>query len=545
MLYFCVVYMSLLLMSCLRLISFVFFYPYRARAYSLLFPVLLCWLCLFSSSLLAQEHTLCSVSINDFEQDVTLNESIEVPLLQFANSLILRCDINQAGVLVVNDRLLRHGSMRIEGSDVGALAANQLTFSLPSGRFVAEIQLDVEQDYLSSVTLQKWPDYALKGQRHNLLLGLFFGLCITLVVYLYFMGRSLKDKRFHHYCYYILCAGMFFLLQEGNLHLFFDATILSTRQVKLLFAGLTVFSGTFFVVSLLDLQGRWPLITRITVLYPAGLVLGISIVLLFMPRGEWFAWLATIMARLTFGLMAFTFGLISCAVYVRVHTARLVLLASCIVLSAMIFRIWLGDVSPFLQRYGLIFSFAVETFLLAIATSERIKGINQDKILAQAQAMTDPLCELLNRRGWENSANKMLKAHQDNGGILCLLYIDLDNFKQINDCYGHQVGDDVLRILAKIIRKQMRDQDAVGRLGGDEFVGLAKFDGEAQSRALEERLTGRLTNINIHTDSGQINVTASVGCVVFSEVQRSVSDMLKQADQAMYKVKQAHHKNPI
>ena len=483
MLYFCVVYMSLLLMSCLRLISFVFFYPYRARAYSLLFPVLLCWLCLFSSSLLAQEHTLCSVSINDFEQDVTLNESIEVPLLQFANSLILRCDINQAGVLVVNDRLLRHGSMRIEGSDVGALAANQLTFSLPSGRFVAEIQLDVEQDYLSSVTLQKWPDYALKGQRHNLLLGLFFGLCITLVVYLYFMGRSLKDKRFHHYCYYILCAGMFFLLQEGNLHLFFDATILSTRQVKL--------------------------------------------------------------ARLTFGLMAFTFGLISCAVYVRVHTARLVLLASCIVLSAMIFRIWLGDVSPFLQRYGLIFSFAVETFLLAIATSERIKGINQDKILAQAQAMTDPLCELLNRRGWENSANKMLKAHQDNGGILCLLYIDLDNFKQINDCYGHQVGDDVLRILAKIIRKQMRDQDAVGRLGGDEFVGLAKFDGEAQSRALEERLTGRLTNINIHTDSGQINVTASVGCVVFSEVQRSVSDMLKQADQAMYKVKQAHHKNPI
>ncbi|MEI8647557.1 GGDEF domain-containing protein [Paraglaciecola sp. Hal342] len=59
----------------------------------------------------------------------------------------------------------------------------------------------------------------------------------------------------------------------------------------------------------------------------------------------------------------------------------------------------------------------------------------------------------------------MLSEHQANGGVLCLLYIDLDNFKHINDSYGHKAGDEVLQIIAKIIRKQMRDQDAVGRLG--------------------------------------------------------------------------------
>jgi len=270
------------------------------------------------------------------------------------------------------------------------------------------------------------------------------------------------------------------------------------------------------------------------VMYPAVVVLGISIVLCFLPRGEWFTLLATIMARTTMALLMCSFGLIAYASYVRVHTARLVLFASLIVCCAMAFRIFLGDQSPFLQRYGLIFSFAIESFLLAIATSERIKRINQEKILAQAQAMTDPLCEIFNRRGWEEAAEKILKTHNTQQGILCLLYIDLDCFKEINDTYGHKAGDEVLRIIAKIIRKQMRDQDAVGRLGGDEFVALAQFDDDLQSESLKVRVTKRLKNINISTDSAQIRVTASVGCVVFSDNETSVSEMLQKADQAMY-----------
>ena len=67
----------------------------------------------------------------------------------------------------------------------------------------------------------------------------------------------------------------------------------------------------------------------------------------------------------------------------------------------MVFRTVLDDVNPFLQRYALIIAFAVEAFMLAVAVSARIKNIQADKILAESQANTDGLCNVLNRRGWD------------------------------------------------------------------------------------------------------------------------------------------------
>ena len=492
---------------------------------------------MFSHRLYAQQQNTCFVSheqLDDTTLPLTLNQLTRLPVRQFINHLSVSCNVNEQSVLVINNNAIRHANLLIEHQEQQKIAANKLVFVLPQGQYRANLILDAERDFSLTLERKTWPEYALAGQQHNLLLGMFFGLCITLVFYLYVMGRSLKDKRFHFYCYYVLCAGIFFLLQEGNINLFFNANLTNKRGLNLLFAGLTVFTGTIFVITLLGLQRRWSRFTRYAVMYPAVVVLGISIVLCFLSRGEWFTLLATIMARTTMALLMCSFGLIAYASYVRVHTARLVLFASLIVCCAMAFRIFLGDQSPFLQRYGLIFSFAIESFLLAIATSERIKRINQEKILAQAQAMTDPLCEIFNRRGWEEAAEKILKTHNTQQGILCLLYIDLDCFKEINDTYGHKAGDEVLRIIAKIIRKQMRDQDAVGRLGGDEFVALAQFDDDLQSESLKVRVTKRLKNINISTDSAQIRVTASVGCVVFSDNETSVSEMLQKADQAMY-----------
>ncbi|MBU3016466.1 GGDEF domain-containing protein [Paraglaciecola agarilytica] len=492
---------------------------------------------LFSHSVSAQPLDRCQLLSDNNKtkvSDLTLAAALSLPVTQFDNLFSFQCSLEQPRVLMTKDGFIRHSVLLINGVEQSALAANQLAYALPQGNFKLAFQIDAEKDFTASLRLQSWRDYALVGQQHNLLLGLFFGLCITLVFYLFFMGRSLNDERFHYYCYYVLCAGVFFLLQEGNLDLFLNGSTFNNRSVNLLFAGLTVFSGTIFVVALLDLQRRWPRFTRFTVVYPAAFVLAISIALQFMARGQLFSWLSSVMSIITMLLMLCTFALIGYASYLRVHTARLVLLASCIVCCAMVFRLWFGDVSPFIERYGLIYSFAIESFLLAIATSERIKRINNDKIFAQAQAMTDSLCEVLNRRGWENAAQKMLSEHQAKGGVLCLLYIDLDNFKQINDSYGHKAGDEVLQIIAKIIRKQMRDQDVVGRLGGDEFVGLARFEDESLPMALKARMTQRLHNIKISTDSVQIKVNASVGCVTFAHSDISVSDMLHKADHAMY-----------
>ena len=127
-----------------------------------------------------------------------------------------------------------------------------------------------------------------------------------------------------------------------------------------------------------------------------------------------------------------------------IREATLVFIALSFVFVSMVFRILLIDESPFMRRYGLIIAFAVESFLLAVAVSRRISRMRIAKKRAETEADYDHLCGILNRRGWCKKSADLIEHHIKSGGVLCLIYIDLDDFKQINDNHGHAVGDQAL-----------------------------------------------------------------------------------------------------
>lgn len=160
------------------------------------------------------------------------------------------------------------------------------------------------------------------------------------------------------------------------------------------------------------------------------------------------------------------------------------------------------------------------------------------------QALHDHLTGLANRLALMGRLSSAMGNLLSNPGRIVLLFIDLDNFKLINDAYGHDVGDEVLIEVASRLRGAARRADMVARLGGDEFVMLFDvLEPDKDARTLANRALRSLRKGFVH-DGETLSVTASIGAVVISDAEIDVDDVLRDADIAMYSAK-AKGKNQI
>jgi diguanylate cyclase (GGDEF)-like protein len=145
----------------------------------------------------------------------------------------------------------------------------------------------------------------------------------------------------------------------------------------------------------------------------------------------------------------------------------------------------------------------------------------------------DQLTNVLNARAFADRLGEELDRNRRYPRPLALLYMDLDNFKTINDTHGHQTGDAVLRLVADAMRSSVRHSDVVGRLGGDEFAVLMPETDAPLADAAAKRLVAGLRDVF----KGTPNVTTSIGVVSCTATDASTDDLLRRADQAMYEAK--------
>jgi diguanylate cyclase (GGDEF)-like protein len=117
--------------------------------------------------------------------------------------------------------------------------------------------------------------------------------------------------------------------------------------------------------------------------------------------------------------------------------------------------------------------------------------------------------------------------------------LDIDHFKQVNDTYGHAVGDQVLRAVARRCRESLRGIDLLGRYGGEEFAALLPEDELAGARRAAERLRQHIANAPVDTERGLLNITISLGAAAVSEGCPDLTALLDRADAAMYAAKKA------
>jgi diguanylate cyclase (GGDEF)-like protein/PAS domain S-box-containing protein len=158
-------------------------------------------------------------------------------------------------------------------------------------------------------------------------------------------------------------------------------------------------------------------------------------------------------------------------------------------------------------------------------------------------AFFDPLTRLPNRTLLQDRLKQAMTASSRNGSHGSLLFIDLDNFKTLNDTLGHDVGDLLLQQVAQRIAASVREGDTVARLGGDEFVVvLESLSGNAGEAATQTEAVGgkilETLNRTYQLNATEYRSTASIGATLFKGLQNSIDDLMKHADLAMYKSKQ-------
>jgi two-component system cell cycle response regulator len=154
-------------------------------------------------------------------------------------------------------------------------------------------------------------------------------------------------------------------------------------------------------------------------------------------------------------------------------------------------------------------------------------------------ALTDSLTGLYNRRYMTRHLEGLVQRAAGVGKSLSVMLFDIDHFKSINDTYGHDVGDEVLKVLAQRVSGNMRNFDMVARHGGEEFVVVMPDTSGEIAQSVCERLCQRIAGepFRIASEPGLVNVTVSIGLTDFQGAGDSADDMLKRADRAMYRAK--------
>ena len=166
---------------------------------------------------------------------------------------------------------------------------------------------------------------------------------------------------------------------------------------------------------------------------------------------------------------------------------------------------------------------------------KELEKVNADlAILSQ----TDGLTKLFNRNHWQQCIEAEFKRYTRSQHSSSLVMLDIDHFKKVNDSYGHLVGDDVIRHLAKLIREQVRETDVTGRYGGEEFVILLADTHIEDAVVFAERLRKTVEDSVVIYNDIEIKYTVSLGIAEVEPTFKSVSQWLEYVDNALYQSKE-------
>lgn len=173
--------------------------------------------------------------------------------------------------------------------------------------------------------------------------------------------------------------------------------------------------------------------------------------------------------------------------------------------------------------------------LIACLLLSELRRRKRDKEIRELReaATTDSLTQVGNRRAFDLELSRRLALYRRHRTSCSLLFIDADQFKSINDRWGHDIGDLALKVLAKAICATLRDIDLLYRFGGDEFVALLPETRAEEAAIAGERIRQSISQIKIRSGSQTLEFTASIGCTELLATDSSES-WLKRADDALH-----------
>lgn len=175
------------------------------------------------------------------------------------------------------------------------------------------------------------------------------------------------------------------------------------------------------------------------------------------------------------------------------------------------------------------------------AAARKRAELERDRLIVDLAVMaeTDFLTGLLNRRAFESRLDQALSQWRDAGTALAFILFDIDDFKGINDTYGHASGDQALKTVADLCRQTWRQADVVARVGGEEFAVLCRAHKAAEAVEMAERMRQRIARARVAAENGAVfGLTASFGVALARGPGVETADSLfRRADELLYRAK--------
>ena len=368
--------------------------------------------------------------------------------------------------------------------------------------------------------------------------GFLYGFLFALLAYNVMLYAGLRDSR---YILYSLYLGMF-LLMNGSYtgHGFkwvWPEYVRWEQWSNPVFMMLYGASGLIFALRFLDTRTYFPRAHKAVIGY-----LSVSTVLLL---------LTVLFDSQRYALLiAFTFALlfISIMLMLGVMAARsgqkpaqyflLAAIAAMVGAAVTTLSVW-GFIPINIWTFRAVdIGILLDATLLALALTYQFRVGQEAKLRAEQLATLDPLTGINNRRAFYDKAIPIWNVTQRHNRNLSLILLDIDNFKRINDAYGHVYGDEALKAMAGVVMKSIRDHDVVARWGGEEFILLLPETDLQEAAALAERLRGAIADIRLSHAGVDITVTASFGVAQRNTHHTTLDTLISSADKYLYQSKE-------
>ncbi len=330
---------------------------------------------------------------------------------------------------------------------------------------------------------------------------------------------------------YLAAVGGDFRWLPGAEHVFGHSGVTNR-----MFGGMGVVFSNLFQSAYLELRRKAPLLNRM--LYAGTVMAAGSAVLTPLIGGNLLHWLANL------GLLYSAVVLLVASATLSLRgerTARVVLVSwtalivACALAAGQMMQLWVG---PRWLWQGLAGSFVLASLLLALGLSDKLLQLRRDRDRASRQASIDTVTKVFNRHGIEEQLFRDIEASRARGAPLSIAFVDLDRFKEINDRYGHGVGDQCLRIVSWRLRHQLHRGESLGRYGGDEFLVVLPGHRADSAMRIAERMRVSINCRPLSMPEASIRATLSIGVAEMGPGE-SVSSLFERADAALYASKSA------
>jgi diguanylate cyclase (GGDEF)-like protein len=209
-------------------------------------------------------------------------------------------------------------------------------------------------------------------------------------------------------------------------------------------------------------------------------------------------------------------------------------------------RIPLIGVAPFPfgalpMEYGWVGAFNLLMFSHTILLSVLLVSLSKERLELdqRTKAQTDPLTGALNRRAFIGRGERLLQRHAHERAPLCLVFLDLDHFKSLNDRFGHSGGDDVLMSFVGLLNACIRPTDFLFRIGGEEFCCLLPYTTTEQAHRVAERIRHQFEMTTVLIAGSPVKATASLGIASTEAFGYELDTLMRRADMAVYAAKRS------